>query len=97
MQGERTFQIKSFKPKHTYGKIVHKKLVTSTYLCHKFLDDIKDDPKAKVNVIQKKIKRKLFAKVSHSKVYRAKRKAPMKSLMVIIGGNMQSCGIIVKQ
>ena len=54
MQMSTTFQIKAFQPQHTYPRDSSSKLVDSTYLANKYLDDLRDNPKWDVLAIQKK-------------------------------------------
>ena len=55
MQGERTFQIKSFQPKHACGRSYNNHLVNSTYLAHKYMDKFRNDPNIKVGPMQKTV------------------------------------------
>ncbi|KAI5314220.1 hypothetical protein L3X38_043396 [Prunus dulcis] len=47
MQGENTYQIKSYTPKHSCSKGFHNKNITSTFLSQRYMSRIKDDPKIK--------------------------------------------------
>ncbi|KAL7253850.1 hypothetical protein ACSBR1_008236 [Camellia fascicularis] len=74
MQGERTFQIKSFQPKHACRRSYNNHLVNSTYLAHKYMDKLRDDPNIKVGPMQKTVWRKSMVDVSRPQLYRAKKK-----------------------
>ncbi|KAL2249690.1 UNVERIFIED_CONTAM: hypothetical protein Sindi_2442700 [Sesamum indicum] len=63
VKDECTFQIRDYNPKHKCAKTFNLKNVKSSWLCDKYLDKFKSDPK-RLDVISPKIK-----------AYRAKRKA----------------------
>ena len=75
MQGERTFQIKTFKPKYTCGMKFKSHLVTSSYIANKYQQRMSDNPKWSIPAMQKELRRELKVDLSKDKLYRAKRKA----------------------
>ena len=75
MQGERTFQIKTFKPKHACGMKFNSYLVTSSYIATKYQQRMGDTLKWSIPVMQKELRRELKVDLSKNKLYRAKRKA----------------------
>ncbi|KAI5342953.1 hypothetical protein L3X38_010829 [Prunus dulcis] len=75
MQGENTYQIKSYTPKHSCSKGFHNKNITSTFLSQRYMSKIKDDPKIKKTTLQLEVHRELGYEVSTDQCYKAKRKA----------------------
>ncbi|XP_020417204.1 uncharacterized protein LOC18781319 [Prunus persica] len=75
MQGENTYQIKSYTPKHSCSKGFHNKNITSTFLSQRYMSRIKDDPKIKKTTLQSEVHRELGYEVSTDQCYKAKRKA----------------------
>ena len=75
MQGEKTFQIKTFKPKHTCGMKFKSHLVTSSYIANKYQQRMSDNPKWSIPAMQKELRRELKVDLSKDKLFRAKRKA----------------------
>ncbi|VVA39210.1 PREDICTED: LOC110786475, partial [Prunus dulcis] len=59
MQGENTYQIKSYTPKHSCSKGLHNKNITSTFLSQRYMSKIKDDPKIKKTTLQLEVHREL--------------------------------------
>ena len=75
MQSEKTFQIKTFKPKHECGMRFQNHLVTSSYIASKYQQRMSDNPKWSIPAMQKELRRELKVDLSKHKLYRAKRKA----------------------
>ncbi|KAB2595874.1 hypothetical protein D8674_031324 [Pyrus ussuriensis x Pyrus communis] len=75
MQGENTFQIKSYTPGHACSKGFSNKNITSTFLSERYMVRIKDDPKIKKTTLQSEIYRDLGYEVSTDQCYKSKRKA----------------------
>lgn len=78
-----TYQIKSLKCRPCqYPRIYKLKHANSRCISEKYMDRLVDDPNWKLSAIMKAVKRDWMVDVSHSQVYRAKKRA-----MEVIEGN----------
>ncbi|XP_065871778.1 uncharacterized protein [Euphorbia lathyris] len=75
MRRTRTFQIKTFKPKHECPRDNVNRLVGSAYIAEKYMSDLRENKDWSVEAMQMKIQRELGTEVRPSKCYRARRRA----------------------
>lgn len=75
LAADNTVQIKSMTLKHTCGFQTQNKKVTSEYLCEKYLDDWRDNPKWNLQAFMKKCKRDLGVEVGYYKAWYARQRA----------------------
>ncbi|KAL0406363.1 UNVERIFIED_CONTAM: hypothetical protein Slati_3950200 [Sesamum latifolium] len=75
MKDECTFQIRNYNPKHTCSKTFNFKNVKSSWLCDKYLDKFKSDPKRTVKGFRMDAVNEIRCHISRDQAYRAKRRA----------------------
>ncbi|XP_011083912.1 uncharacterized protein LOC105166301 [Sesamum indicum] len=75
VKDECTFQIRDYNPKHKCAKTFNLKNVKSSWLCDKYLDKFKSDPKRSVKGFRVDAINEIRCHISKDQAYRAKRKA----------------------
>ncbi|XP_058217631.1 uncharacterized protein LOC131328749 [Rhododendron vialii] len=75
MYDEKSFQIKKITQMHKCTRIYTNNNATSSWLSQKYITKLVDAPETKVKSMKNIVRREWLINVSHTKVYRAKRKA----------------------
>ncbi|XP_011069749.1 uncharacterized protein LOC105155556 [Sesamum indicum] len=75
LKDECTFQIRDYNPKHKCAKTFNLKNVKSSWLCDKYLDKFKSDPKRSVKGFRVDAINEIRCHISKHEAYKAKKKA----------------------
>lgn len=75
VKDEATFQIRQYNPKHKCPQTFNVKNVKTNWLCERYIDRFKSDPKRTVKGFRMDVIKELRCNVSKDQAYRAKRKA----------------------
>ncbi|XP_028097752.1 uncharacterized protein LOC114297512 [Camellia sinensis] len=75
MQGQSSFQIKTYVPTHNCGRIFYNRQVNSTWLSKKYLKTLKSNPSITIQSFKQAMQKDHKVGISKSQVYRTKRKA----------------------
>ncbi|GMP88816.1 hypothetical protein CsSME_00040659 [Camellia sinensis var. sinensis] len=75
MQGQPSFQIKTYVPTHNCGIIFYNRQVNSTWLSKKYLETLKANPCIPMQSFKQVVQKEHKVGISRSQVYETKRKA----------------------
>lgn len=74
VRDEKTFQVKTYNVEHTCGRVFKNYNLTSKYLCNKFVDHFKHNPKLSIGAFMNTVRSSLACEVSPTQAYRTRKK-----------------------
>ncbi|KAJ9675836.1 hypothetical protein PVL29_024670 [Vitis rotundifolia] len=74
VRDEKKFQVRTYNGQHTCSRVLKNDNVTLRYLCNKYVDHFRNNPKLSIGAFMNIVRTSLACEVSPSQAYRTKRK-----------------------
>ena len=72
----KTFRARTYNAEHTCGRVLKNDNLTLRYLCKKYVDHFRNNPKLSISVFMNTMRSSLVCELSPNQTYRIKKKAP---------------------